>query len=64
MRAVIIGSLKGASDEIRESIIQGRIESLQKQIKKQTGELQKIEGLLKERGGWRENKCFKIKKYS
>lgn len=44
------GLLKNApSPEIREKIIQGRIKQLEKQIKKQQGELDKINRLLKER---------------
>lgn len=45
------GILKNApNDEIRNKIIQGRVQALEKQIKKQQGELQKITKLLQERG--------------
>ena len=45
------GILKNApNQEIREKIIQGRIDALLKQIKKQQGELEKIKDLLRERG--------------
>lgn len=46
-----LGILKNApNDKIREKIIQGRIIELQRQIKKQQGELNQIMELLEERG--------------
>lgn len=45
------GILENApTQEIRDKIIQGRIDALQKQINKQQGELDKIIDLLRERG--------------
>lgn len=45
------GILENApNQEIRDKIIQGRIDALQKQINKQQGELEKIIDLLRERG--------------
>jgi hypothetical protein len=42
--------LKNADPELRNKIIEGRKKSLQKQIDKQMGELNKIEEELKNRG--------------
>lgn len=45
------GILENApSDDIREKIIQGRIDQLIKQINKQKGELEKVLEILDERG--------------
>lgn len=43
-----LGLLKGASKELREQIIQGRIEKLQAEIEKFKGELQKMYDILRE----------------
>jgi len=44
------GLLRVASPEIREKIIQGRTNALRKQLRKQQGELEKIQEALRERG--------------